>query len=125
VPPPYPADVGLAEMLRGNEKTVVAAARSNVAAVDGYCRGLPAQRSRSRRLALPRCSVRLSHSVRAARCDVCQAIGCVRVRCVCVWCVCLFVCVCVCVCVCVPYTTSTHLHIYTHIHLYAYTHIHI
>ena len=46
VPAPYPPDVGLAEMLRSNEMDVVSAARSNVAAVDGYCRGMPAKRSR-------------------------------------------------------------------------------
>jgi hypothetical protein len=46
VPAPYPPDVGLAEMLRSNETAVVSAARSNVAAVDGYCCGMPAKRSR-------------------------------------------------------------------------------
>lgn len=46
VPAPYPPDVGLAEMLRSNEMAVVSAARSNVAAVDGYCCGMPAKRSR-------------------------------------------------------------------------------
>ena len=45
VPPPFPAEVGLAEMLQRNERSVVSAAHANIHAVGGYCRGLPANSS--------------------------------------------------------------------------------